>query len=280
MMPDDRLKERVEQWLADTAQPIPAEVVEDILRELPGQGRAWPWTRSSRRWAWPVAVGAAAVLIVGLGLAAKTPFLQALLPGAGGRSPAASVTIMAWDPALDFGLGREARNPAADGFGNLGTWRYLYGETEALDPATFSLMPDFDVGDGAWSVPGLLNLRIYRSGGPTEPEDTIELHPFRTDNEGTKPAILGWTSPISARVSVHAAFVLRQVCDVPADGVLVHLAHDAASIWSAEIPALQQATYDGTMTVERGESLYVVVSPGEDSSCDTTTLTLRVSTVP
>jgi hypothetical protein len=276
MSSDDQLERQVERWLAETARPMPPELLDDVLLELPRTSRrSWrpagiPWR--ARR---PVlAVGIAAVLIVAVGLAGNAvPFLQRWLP-AGAGSPAPTGLVRTWDPAADFRVGSLAANPSDDAYGNAGVWAYLYGPSTAQDPASYALMPTFNVKLDQWWVPAFRTLNIY----PNPDGTALELHSFRTGNEGIRTAILRWTSPVAAQVRLHAQFTLGQTCQVQGDGVIVSVDDAATRLWTAAIPAHETRTFDTTIAVETGAPLYVVVEPGADSNCDTTTLVLRIST--
>jgi hypothetical protein len=277
MSPDDQLERQVERWLAETARPMPPGLLDDVLLELPGTPRrAWlpagiPWR--TRR---PVlAVGMAAVLIVAVGLAGGAiPYLQRWLPAGGGESPAPTGVARRWDPAADFRVGSLAANPSDDAYGHTGVWTYLYGTSTAPDPSGDVAMPSFDASRDQWVVPGFETLGISRSADGTG----LLLHPFRTGNEGIRTAILRWTSPVTGEVRVHAQFTLGQTCQVSGDGAIVSVDDSATRLWTAAIPPHQTRTFDTTIRVEIGTPIHVVVEPGADSNCDTTSLALRIST--
>jgi hypothetical protein len=277
MSSDDQLERQVERWLAETARPMPPELLDDVLLELPRTRRrslapaGIPWR--ARR---PVlAVAIAAVLIVAIGVVGSAfPFLQRPLPAGIGESLAPAGLVRTWDPAADFRVGSLAANPSDDAYGNSGVWAYLYGPSIARDPGGYALMPSFNESLDQWWVPGFRTLNIY----PTPDRTALVLHSFRTGNEGVRTAILRWTSPVAARVRVRAQFTLGQTCQVTGDGAIVSVDDAATRLWTAAIPPHQTRTFDTTIRVETGTTLYVVVEPGADSNCDATTLALRIST--
>jgi len=274
MSADDQLERQVERWLAEMARPMPPGLLDDVLLELPGtRRRSWvpagiPWR--ARR---PVlAVAVAAVLIVAVGLAGSAvPILQRWLP-AGGQSSAPTGLVRTWDAAADFRLGSLGVNPSDDAYGNAGVWAYLYGASTAHDPAGYVPMPSFDTSRDQWVVPGFETLGINPDGS------ALELHPFRSGNEGIRTAILRWTSPITGPVRLHAEFTAGQTCQVAGDGVIVSVDEAATRLWSEVVPAQQTRIFDTTLPVAVGTQLHFVVEPGADSICDTTTLILRIST--
>lgn len=277
MTNDEQLERQVERWLAETARPMPAELLNDVLLELPRSSRrswppaSFPW----RRFRPVLGVGLAAAVIVAVGVAGNAiPLLQAWLPPGGSATPPPSALARVWDPAADFQVGSHASNPSGDAYGNPGVWAYLYGPGTAREPAGYTPMPSFDAGLDQWWVPGFDTLKIYRNGDGTG----LELHPFRTDNEGIRTAILRWTSPVDGQMQVRAQFILRQVCQVAAGGTTVSVDDAASRLWTADIPAQQAGSFETTIAVRRGSTLFFVVEPGSDSNCDTTTLVLRITT--
>lgn len=277
MSTDDQLERRVEQWLAETARPMPPEILDDVLLELPRVARrSWPRIETPWRRLRPaLAVGLVAALIVTVGLAGNAiPFLQRWFPAGGSATPGPAAVARVWDPYADFEVGSHAANPSGDAYGNPGVWAYLYGPGTSREPAGYVLMPSFDTSTNRWTVPGFQTLEIY----PVSDGTAVELHPFKTGNEGARTAILRWTSPVAAQVSVRARFIVGQTCPVRGDGVIASIDDGATRLWTADVPEGDTASFDSTVVVQPGSTLYFVVEPGIDSNCDTTTLVLRIAT--
>jgi hypothetical protein len=111
----DDLERRLESWLADTAQPMPPDLRDDIVASAPRVPRAGIRAEfpSGRRWQAAMA-GLAAVLAlaVGLGVALRGPIGPgaSATPSAASATPTAASSLGPTASAVATGLGEWHRN--------------------------------------------------------------------------------------------------------------------------------------------------------------------------
>lgn len=269
--PDRDLERRLRRWLVETGRPLPADVLIDAVSRLPrtAQERARPW--QVQRWVKVAASAVVVVLVVGVSSAAWK-----ILPAGKWVSPTIATTPSTpplagfiWDVATDFGHGSGHANPTGDRYGNAGVWSYRFAPSGAKDPATHELMTDFDPSNDKWSAAGFANLHVYVD------VNALLLHPYRAGSD-SRAAIADWASPMGGRVRIQGRFAHVQGCAVPNDGVLVAVDLDGQTRWSEPLQPMASASFDITAVVQPGLVVSFRVDPAEDSSCDSTDLTVQV----
>src|SRR5688500_1358920 len=107
MSTDERLEREVERWLAETARPMPPELLEEVLADVPRAPQAGSTGRFGSRPRWLVP-GAIAALTLVVAVAVVANLRPSLGPGGvptHGNSPAPSGIPLAWDPFEDFVTG-------------------------------------------------------------------------------------------------------------------------------------------------------------------------------
>lgn len=180
-----------------------------------------------------------------------------------------------WDAAIDFELAPRPANPGRDRYGNT-AWFYLYSsQGRAHDPATYELLPTFSVLAPNWEV--WLLQPDFQSALTGYNNAQMFLHP--SPPHLGQNAILGWRSPLTTTVRVHTSLVqLHPVCRVPANGVVWSLDLGNRTLRSGTLVGGTEATFDMTLGVTAGETLYVVVGDNGDSNCDSTLVQFTIET--
>jgi hypothetical protein len=277
MRSDDELERLLEDWLEDEAQPIPHEVLENTLESVSHTPQLGPrgaagWFRNG-----PLGTALAAafvVLAIVTGVLIRDRIGSVPLPSASAVSAvptpsASSAPLLAWAQPDDFhavpGL-----NPGPDAHGNTDVWSYLSG-TSAHAPSTYELLPTFS--STRWSDPRFVNLHIYADRG-------LVLHPY-IDAEQTRYIILGWKSPTSGTLTITGtADMLQRTCPQPANGVVLSIDDGSQTLVTEDVPAASTVPFEVTATVAAGDSIYFLVDPAGNSSCDSTALTLTITSQP
>jgi len=268
MRSDEEMERLLENWLEDEARPMPREVLESALEAVSRAaqvGRSGPLARwgVGARFLTAGIAGAAVVLAVLAGpyLIDRTRDLQGFLGG----SPQERV----WDPAAEFRRAPHNLNPSPDHYGNASVWSYLSSTTQAHEPAMYLPLPDFIVN---WNERDLVNLFV----GVAQEEGLIHMHPW-SDGTLRRNAILGWTSPVSGRISIEGGVGRAQSsCDVSTGGIDFSIDQGAVTLRTITLLLGQSADLDLTTTVATGETLYFIVDAGPDARCDLTYLGLRI----
>jgi hypothetical protein len=265
MRSDEQLERLLEDWLEDEAQPIPHDVLEGALESVartpqlgPRGGRAG-WFMNG-----PLGMAVAAAFVV---LAVLTGIVVRDRIGSDPTPSASAGPSMVWAQPSDF-RADPSRNPGPDSHGNVGIWSYLSGPAAHV-PATYDLLRTF--ADNQWSDRAFINLNVSADRG-------LVLHPYRDDVQ-TRYIVLGWQSPVSGDVTVSgSADLLQRTCPGPADGVELLIDHGSETVAITPIAAGGTEVFEVTVAVSPGESIYFVVDPRANSSCDATALNFTIRT--
>jgi hypothetical protein len=185
------------------------------------------------------------------------------------------VVVGRWDAASDFERAPRPANPGRDRYGNT-AWFYLYSNGgRAHDPANYEVLPTFLVRGPNWEVWHLPPDFAGASAGYNN--GRMIFHPS-SPNLGQN-AILGWRSPRAASVRVHASLVRGHLdCPVPANGVVWSLDQGNRTLRAGTLLDGSEETFDLTLAVTTGETLYVVVGDNGDSNCDATLVDFTIET--
>jgi hypothetical protein len=200
-------------------------------------------------------------------------------PGIDGEQPdwQALPATRSWNADADFLLAPNNRNPSPDAWGDT-TWSYLYSDSFAHDPATYDLFSKFEITDAnrqSWVLPGFVNLVVATAVSP----QMLVLHPWGGRVQGYgRNAVLGWRSPIDGRVTVTGTIQLPSLneCAV-GSGTLWSIDKGATVLQSGALPAAGSASFNVTVDVSPGESIYFVWDAGWDGNCDSGLLDLTVA---
>lgn len=267
MRSDEELERLLEDWLEDEAQPIPRDVLEGTLESVARTPQVGPrgggvgWFRTG-----PFGVVAAAAFLV---LAIVAGVLVRDRIGSQPTPSASAGAGQAWAQPDDFHAS-PGLNPGPDAHGNADVWSYLAGSS-AHAPATYELLPTF--AGGRWTDPAFLNLHAYEDRG-------LVLHPY-IDGEQTRYIILAWTSPISGEVAITgAADMLQRTCSQPANGIRLFIDRGSQTLATEDVSAGATVSFELDATVGVGDSIYFVVDPAGNSSCDSTALTVTIISQP
>jgi hypothetical protein len=273
MSPDDQLERQLQRWLADTAQPMPRELLEEIVADVPRlpQGGATGRFRPGPRWLVPGVAVAVTLVVAFATLANFAPRLgPGALPSSGTLTPTTGAAQI-WDPHADFVTQGPGANPSPDRYGNADVWSYRYTISGDHDPEAAFRLGSFDPATGSWTAAGLTNLLVARH------EPGIVLHPW-TDGRISRSAIVAWTSPIDGEISVEGRFLkLQTPCEVPANGVTVSVDLDRSTLWS-ETLVTGSRPVELLVTVQRGATLSFIADARANANCDGVQLELRIST--
>jgi hypothetical protein len=182
-----------------------------------------------------------------------------------------------WNGDADFLVAPKNRNPSPDAWGET-TWNYLYSDSFAHDPATYHLLPTYEITDGnrqSWTLPGFINLVVATVVSP----QMLVLHPWGGRVQGYgRNAVLGWRSPIDGRVAVTGSVRLPSLeeCAV-GSGALWSIDKGATVLQSGALTAAGSASFNVAVDVSFGESVYFVWDTGWDGLCDSGLLELAVA---
>jgi hypothetical protein len=185
------------------------------------------------------------------------------------------VVVGRWDAATDFERAPRPANPGRDRYGNT-AWFHLYSSGgRAHDPANYVLLPAFLVRGPNWEVwhspPDFVGASTGYNNG------RMVLHPavhYLGHN-----AILGWRSPVTATVHVHASLVRGHLdCSLPANGVVWSLDQGNRTLRAGTLVDGTEEIFDLTLAVTAGENLYIVVGDNGDFVCDSTLVDFTIET--
>lgn len=200
-------------------------------------------------------------------------------PGVDGDQPdwQALPAKRSWNAAADFFLAPNNRNPSPDVWGET-TWSYLYSDTFAHDPATYHLLPAYEITDSnrqSWVLPGFVNLVVAAAVSP----QMLVLHPWGGRIQGYgRNAVLGWRSPVNGRVAVTGTIRLPSLneCAV-GSGAVWSIDKGATVLQTGALPAGGSASFNVAVDVSLGENIYFVWDTGWDGNCDSGLLELTVA---
>jgi len=199
-------------------------------------------------------------------------------PQPGGPGPS-SGEPQVWDPAFEFRDSPNEANPSPDRYGNDGVWSYLRSASDAHDPATYSLLPDFEVVNGnamIWYEAQLFSLQVRHMTDL----DNIYFHPWSDgDRSYNHHAILAWQSPVTGLVTVTGIVVHEEPTCVAGrtDGTTLFVDKESTTVQSITLRPGGRGAVSATIDIRAGESIYFVVDPGYASNCDTTYLHVQIS---
>ena len=269
MRSDEEIERLLEDWLEDEAQPIPRDVLEGTLESVARTPQVSPrggGARWLRNGPFGMAVAAALVLLaVVTGVVIRDRIGSLPNPAPSGSSG----PVLVWAQPVDFHAA-PGLNPGPDAHGNADVWSYLTGPT-AHAPATYELLPTFT--GRQWTDPAFVNLHAYEDRG-------LVLHPY-IDGGQTRYIILGWTSPFSGEVRVTGvADMLQRTCPQPANGIRLTIDLGAQTLATDEVGAGSTVSFEATASVAAGDSIYFLVDPVGNSSCDSTALTVTITSQP
>lgn len=272
---DRHLERRLDEWLAATAKPAPPELAEDVLLVLPRQerggwlGRLADEFGSGRSGKGLRLVATAAAVVVVVGVAATLG--RAQLPS--GSEPSRTPVEIAWDPAADFRAGADATNPSPDRYGHPNVWSYRYALGADVDPSRAPLLTAFDFGESSWLAPAAGSIRLGVTAG------AIRYQPAAAAPDGPK-VLLVWASPISGEVRVHGTFAIPATCLAGEGRIRASVDRGAVSHWVADVVAGSSDSFDFQTEVGPGVSLAFAVVGLANPSCEATTLSLAISSLP
>lgn len=272
MRSDEELERLLEDWLEDEAQPIPRDVLEGTLESVARTPQTGPRGGTGWLWGGPMGILSAAAVLLLLAVAGGLTVdrIGSFFPG---DSPSPRPEQV-WDLAVDVHAAPN-QNPGPDSHGNPGVWSYL-SSFIAHDPSAYVLLPVFEplagTARGKWTDPAVSNLHIY------EDPSGLVLHPWK--GPGTERfVIVGWTSPIEGDVTVRGSFRMADgSCTRLGSGISFFVDRESQPLFASQIESGGIDDFDVAAAVRVGESIYFLVDPGTDSSCDSTLLTLVIST--
>ena len=265
----DDLERRLERFLADTAPPIPVEVLDEVVSTIPRT----PRERRTRLPAWadrllPLVGTSAAIAVVTVALMARPGFG----PGRPTPSPSWTGPPRFWHAQAEFVITFAGANPAPDRYGNPDVWSYRQGVMGASLQFPTTLLTTFDTLQSRWMTPPFTNLFVSRSLG------AVTLHPWSDGATTDRAAVVAWTSPIAGAVIAEGAFhELQRPCAVADTPVEVTVHRDAEVVWSATL-ATGTEQFRLELDVDAGTVLSFVVSPDGNANCDGTDLSLAIRT--
>ena len=174
-----------------------------------------------------------------------------------------------WDAAADFAQAPNPENPGRDRYGNT-SWFYMYRGITGYEvlPVFAEANPGYqhwyygDYSVGRLPLVGWINGRMI-------------MHP------GLFPenAILGWRSPVTSSIRLRATISRNaDPCPVPQNGIIWSIDQGANTLQSEPLAPGESKTVDITISVAAGDSLYLTINGGGDTSCDTTNVDLTLKT--
>ena len=184
---------------------------------------------------------------------------------------------MSWDPAQDWLDYPNQANPTPDRYGNPGVWSYMASTSLTHDPSTYYLLPTYREEGERWYVPGLINLFVEHSY-PGSPAVALHSYGGRVVSFGYD-AILAWTSPVNARVSISGQVETPPLEVCPSgDGLVWSIDQGSENLFEYSIPEGGSVAFDVKTTVTAGETIYFIHDPGWDSDCDLAVTTMQITT--
>jgi len=267
MRSDQEIERLLEDWLADEAQPMPRDVLENALETVARSPQAGARLRlgarlTNRPIAMLAATGVLLLVVVAVGLSVDR--IGSLLP----VESASAALRQVWDPAADFRVAPNQRNPSPDSYGNPDVWRYLVSPIRN-EPLEYALLSIFD--SDRWQVPGVVTAYLENDG--------MIVHPGGGSASGPRFVILGWKSPVAADMTI-SGFVdlLQRTCPSPAGGVEFSINHESQTLATYQVPAAGRQDFNLHVAVARDEFIYFIVGPGSDNNCDSTLLAFTIET--
>jgi hypothetical protein len=262
MRSDEEVERLLEDWLIDEAQPMPRGVLEDSLESVArtpqtsASGFGWGRFRRTVR-----VTAAAAVLILVVVVGGLT------VDRIGSLLPTASAHQMVWDPGAEFRRAPNQRNPGPDSYGNPNVWSFLSSPV-AHAPSQYEPLQSF--ADNLWTGPSMVVAYPDKDG--------LVVHPSMASGSA-QFAILGWTSPVAGEVTIHGfVLMIDRNCKELGGGIGFSVDRGSSTLFASEIRPGDSDHVDVTATVRRGDSVYFIVDPGADDTCDATLLSLEIST--
>jgi len=225
-------------------------------------------------------------------------------PGIGSASAtglsnsAPSITVasaLTWSLPLDFRAAPNQSNPSPDRYGNPKVWSYMQSASNVHDPATYSLLPNFETnnflvsGLEDWFGPNcdtsisndcLPKVGINATGviqtpfGIKWPAGAVLVHPW------TKTmAVVGWTSPVTAEVAIRGRVHLAQTPNC-GNGVRWNLDKGSRTLAAGNISQAQPTEQFATQTfVHVGQTVYLTINSSQgNDQCDSTVANWMLST--
>jgi hypothetical protein len=273
---------RLEAHLRAEARPIPIEVVDAVVAQVPRERQIGPlgeWRRRFGRLVVSAAAAAAliATVVFGPGLvgqsvsgpagaSSKAPSVTPSVPPTDAPAASASTTLE-WDGVLGFREYPSQTNPAMDSYGHPSVWYYLHGPAGSRDPVAYVPFEEFDAVRDGWidrDRPGLFV-------GFTLGDDELTLVPSVDAAAGDhEAAIVAWRSPIDVAVEASGRVEVDGVCG---DGVVFWIDQGINEI---ETVSLANGAHEFSFVadVRSGETIFFGVEsgPAGDAKCDTTWL--------
>jgi hypothetical protein len=213
-----------------------------------------------------------------------------------------SPTTMVWSLAKDFRLSPSQANPAPDKYGNTGVWSYLQSAGVTHDPATYSLLTGFEtnevgtsgledwygvtcgyggcyphIGRNGTGRDQLLNSSCWDYCYPTLlwPAGTLLLHPYTTNM-----AVVGWTSPVTATVSMVGSLRSAQLINC-GTGIQWTIDNGATTVATGHVlpPLPFVQSFRIKAGVQAGQTYYLTIAAYNESViCDSTLTAWTIKT--
>lgn len=279
MRRDEDIERLLEEHLADTARPMPQEVLENAIeatartRQMRPGRVTLPWFRPIPGAAMMAVAGALLIVAIGLGI----DRLGLIQGGGVGSRPTPVPDARTWDATNDFRIGGAARNPSADSYGNEGVWSYLVTATEQLhEPSAYTPLPDY--GDQpleeAWTDVSWRYLGV----GVSKPDGIVRMMTY-VGADGSFAPVLSWRSPMAGTVRMQGTVSMaHRDCPARDDGVTFWVDREGETLESRRLLPESADVFDLAVDVEGGESLYFILDPGPSSDCDETDVELQITT--
>jgi len=198
-----------------------------------------------------------------------------------------SATASAWSPRSDWKLPQdvlETGNQISFNQGARGVWYFMEAASLTHDPATYRLLPSFNnpclgtgtSGEQCWYEPNgpalspKVELNVRNKPDGEYPARTLSFAPANGQF-----AVIAWHSPVTGTVAVSGAITNLNTCTI---GVGWSVDQGTQSLASGVLGAGASATINlPSVSVKRGEALYVVLDARGDQSCDESSLTLDIT---
>jgi hypothetical protein len=271
MKSDEEIGRMLENWLTETAKPMPQPILEGVLdgvsRRSQDRAGITPF-----RWRPRLLVPAAFALAVILGMTVVLPRvipeLQAMWRNATG---AEAHEQMHWDAMRQFREYPMNLNPAPDAYGHAVVFTYLRSSGPAHDPAQYVPLPEFDSGaTQTWYDPEFAGLFVGWAPG----DDMLTMHPYGGGVEA-RAAIVAWRNPVEASLRATGTVEVDATCG---DGITFSIEHGTRVLEAFALPKGSRTFVHDVAPFHAGEVLYFIVDPGADSRCDTTRFNVIIDT--
>jgi hypothetical protein len=199
-----------------------------------------------------------------------------------------------WDVAQDFRIVPNQANTSPDRMGDPVVWSYRYSPTGQENPAAYQLLPEFDTDkldvQGLESRSGTnvsldehdllpavgINATGHDVSPPVAPDihwpaGVVLVHPW-----WGQPVVIGWRSPVTGTIFVAGNVSLAQQPNC-GDGIDWALDLESTVLAHGTVQQFQRNTWSLPVHVSKGQSLYLIVSPGATIYCDSTLVDLTVT---